>query len=108
MLLADDTLFIAGLPDILDEDEAFDTPFDPETKKKIAAQDAAYEGKDGALLIAVSSADGKTLLKHNLTAPPTWDGMAAANGKIYITTKDGKITCLQTGNAIARQRQIEQ
>jgi hypothetical protein len=93
MLLADKMLFVAGPPDVLNEDEAFNRPGDPKVKEKVMEQDAAYEGKRGALLMGVSAADGKSLFRFDLPAPPVWDGMAAANGRLYIATNDGKVFC---------------
>ena len=93
MALAGDTLFIAGPPDVLDEDEAFNQPGDPAVRKKILEQDAAYEGKRRALLMGISTADGETLFRLDLPAPPVWDGMAASNGRLYLTTSDGKVLC---------------
>ena len=93
MVLAGETLFVAGPPDVLNEDEAFKRPGDPQVKDKIMEQDAAYEGKHGALLIGVSTADGKPVLRLDMTAQPVWDGMAAANGRLYLSTKDGKVLC---------------
>ncbi len=40
-----------------------------------------------------SSADGKLLSDMEFPAP-VWDGLAAANGRLYVSTKDSKITCL--------------
>ena len=93
MVLTGETLFVAGPPDVLNEDEAFERPGDPQVKNKIMEQDAAYEGKRGALLIGVSTADGKPVLRLDLSSGPVWDGMAAANGRLYLSTKDGKVLC---------------
>ena len=54
---------------------------------------AAYEGREGSLLLAVSTTDGKTTAQRPLAAPPVFDGMAAARGKLFLTTKDGKVLC---------------
>jgi hypothetical protein len=43
---------------------------------------------------AVSAADGKTLADVRLAAPPVWDGAAAADGRLYLSTTDGKVVCL--------------
>ena len=93
MVLANDTLFVAGPPDVLDEDEAFNQPNDRTVKKKIEEQDAAYEGKNGALLMGVSKIEGETLFRLDLSAPPVWDGMAVANGRLYLAMSDGKVLC---------------
>lgn len=93
MVLADQTLFIAGPPDVVDEDEAYEQPGDPAVKNKIEEQDAAYEGERGALLMGVSTIDGKTLFRLDLPALPVWDGMAVADSRLYLTTSDGKLLC---------------
>ena len=64
----------------------------------IRADDAALTGKKGALLRAVSAIDGKQLAEYRLDAPPTWDGMAAAGGRLYLSSTDGKVLCMGKGN----------
>ncbi len=106
MVLADKTLFIAGPPDVVDEEEAFDywsaDPDDPNTDpnipQKLNDQDAALAGNQGALLWAVSTADGNSIAQHNLDAPPVWDGMVAANGRLYLSLQNGRVLCLQGSN----------
>ena len=39
--------------------------------------------------------DGKPLAACTLSAPPAWDALAAARGRLYVTTTDGKVTCLK-------------
>lgn len=46
------------------------------------------------MLWAVSAADGKKQAEYTLAAPPVFDGMAAANGKLFLVTLDGKVSCL--------------
>ena len=41
----------------------------------------------------LSATDGKELSKLALPAPPTLDGMAAASGKLYLSTQDGTLRC---------------
>jgi hypothetical protein len=94
MVLAGKTLFIAGPPDVVDEDEAVRELGDPKSQKQLAAQDAALQGQKGSLLLAVSAADGKTLTQSELSSVPVWDGMAAANGRLYLAMKDGRVVCL--------------
>jgi hypothetical protein len=50
------------------------------------------------LLWAVSAADGKMLAKHELTAAPVFDGMAAAGKRLYLATVDGALQCLGSAN----------
>jgi len=106
MVLADRTLFIAGPPDVVDEEEAFDfwsaDPNDPGTDAnipyKLAEQDAALAGERGALLWAVCTADGNSIARHHIEALPVWDGMVAANGRIYLSLENGKVVCLAGSN----------
>ena len=77
-LLAKDKLFLAGPPDVIPED-------DPT---------AAFEGRLGGDLWALSATDGKTLAKlERLAAPPVYDGLIAANRALYLSTTDGKVHC---------------
>jgi len=93
LLLADQTLFLAGLPDVVDEEEAQRRLSDPEIQAKLAEQRDALEGKKGGMLWAVSAADGEKRAEYPLESPPEWDGMAAANGRLYLSTTDGKVLC---------------
>ena len=63
-------------------------------QEQLAEQAAAMEGRKGAVLLAVAAADGETLATHKLSFPPVWDGMAAAGGRLYLATMDGKVICL--------------
>ncbi|HUT13732.1 MAG TPA: PQQ-binding-like beta-propeller repeat protein, partial [Thermoguttaceae bacterium] len=94
MVLADKTLFVAGPPDVLDEEQALRSPDDPAIREKLEAQVAALTGKMGGRLLAVSAEDGRCLAAYELGCMPTFDGMAAAGGRLYLTTVDGKVLCL--------------
>jgi outer membrane protein assembly factor BamB len=94
MVLANKTLFIAGPPDLVDEEEAFDYSAEPDIAEQLRQQDAALDGQHGALLWAVSTSDGEKLAEFNLDSQPVFDGMIAANGRLYIATKDGRLLCL--------------
>ena len=52
MLLANQTLFVAGPPDLYEEEETFKqlAEGDPEVQKVLARQDAALNGAEGAVL----------------------------------------------------------
>jgi len=77
MVLADDTLLLAGPPDVVPAQDPY----------------AAWEGRRGAMLWAVSAADGKKLSEYKLDACPVFDGMIAANGKMYLSLDDGSLEC---------------
>jgi hypothetical protein len=93
MVLADSTLFVAGPEDTIDEEEAYKAPHDPAVQALLARQDEIMRGEHGALLIAVSSRDGSELGRLELDAPPVWDGMAAVQGRLLLTTTDGQVLC---------------
>ena len=77
MALAGTTLLCVGTPDVLDPKEPW----------------AAYEGKRGGVLLAISAADGKTRSKLRFEGGAVHDGIAVANRSIYITTNDGGVLC---------------
>lgn len=78
MVLAGDTVFVAGTP------AAF-------PKGDLAK---AYEGRMGGVLWAASAATGEKRAEIKLGAPPTWDGMAVAGGRLFIALQDGRVLCL--------------
>jgi len=77
MVRAGDIVFAAGAPDVID-------PKDPH---------GAWEGRKGGVLAAYDAADGKKLARYKLPSPPVWDGMAAANGRLYISLTGGHVQC---------------
>ena len=97
MVLAKDIVFVAGPPDVMDEEETFGRIMakDPSVDQVIAKQEAALAGNQGSVLLAVSTETGETLAKYDLGYLPTWDGLAAANGKLFLSTEKGTITCLK-------------
>jgi len=54
-------------------------------------------GKSGAHLLAVDTADGAIRSGYKLHTVPVFDGMIAADGRLYVSLVDGTVTCL--GNA---------
>ncbi len=81
MVLAGDTLVLAGPPDVVPEDDPL----------------AAVEGRRGAVLRTVSVSDGTTQGEMNLASPPVWDAMAVAGRRVYVTTVDGSVRCMAGG-----------
>jgi hypothetical protein len=81
MVLAGDTLFFGGAPDIADSNELL---------RSIA-------GETGGVLMAVTAGDGKELLKLPLPSPPGWDSIAAAREHLYLTTSKGHVICFAGG-----------
>jgi outer membrane protein assembly factor BamB len=77
MVSARGALFVAGAPDVLDPNDIM----------------GAFEGRKGASLWAVSKSDGKKLAEYKLDFPPIFDGMIAADARLFIVTTDGAIRC---------------
>jgi outer membrane protein assembly factor BamB len=78
MVRAGETILVAGSPDV------------------VGAKDphGAWEGRKGGLLAAFAAGDGEKLAEYELPAPPVWDGMAVAGGRLYISMMDGGIVCM--------------
>jgi hypothetical protein len=76
MVLADTTLFVAG----------------PRLDSQQLAE--SFAGEEGVVLRAVSTADGSILSELELESIPVFDGLAAAGGKLFLSTTNGKLTCL--------------
>jgi outer membrane protein assembly factor BamB len=94
IVLAGETLFVAGPPDLLDEQQAFRQIDDPSIMQNLEDQSSSYKGERGAILMAVSAADGKTLAQYDLDNPPVFDGLIAAGNRLYIATTDGQVMCM--------------
>jgi outer membrane protein assembly factor BamB len=93
LVASPDKLFVAGPPDLLDEQQAFSNLDDPATREAIAAQDAARLGAHGGLLQAVSTQDGTKLQTLTLPTIPVWDGLAAGQGRLLLAGIDGTLRC---------------
>jgi outer membrane protein assembly factor BamB len=93
MVLAGKILFVAGPPDVVDEEEAFFALDDAAILEKLALQSSMLDGKGGALIWAVSAANGKKLAEYRLESLPVWDGMVVAGGRLFISTMNGEIAC---------------
>ncbi len=94
MVLAGRTLFVAGPPDLVDENVAAMRLAEPETQKLLARQEEALAGKYGANLIAFDAESGEKLAELKLSAPPRFDGLIAAAGRLYLVTADGTVIAM--------------
>jgi len=94
LVMADDMLFVAGPPDVVDQEATLAAWGDPASTKSLAEQRDAYLGKKGGVLLAVASEDGEKLGAYSLESVPVFDGMAAANGCLYLANTDGSVVCL--------------
>jgi hypothetical protein len=95
MVLAGPNLFIAGPPDIIDEEETFQklTENDEQVQQLLAQQDAVLGGKDGGMLLSVNIDSGEVESRLQMDTLPAWDGLAGANGKLFLSTLDGSVIC---------------
>jgi outer membrane protein assembly factor BamB len=88
MVLAGKTLFIAGPRDVLEEGGK------PEGKQEqVVRQEAALLGEAGAVIRAVSAENGDMLYEYELHSPPVFDGIAAADKRLYLASMDGFVSC---------------
>jgi len=94
MVLADDTLFVAGPPSIFDEKEEWKQIYEHTAQAKFARQAEMLQGSQGSLLWAVSAVSGEKLCEHTLQSIPVWDGMAAAYGCLYLPMENGTLICV--------------
>jgi len=108
MVLTDKALFAAGPPDVADEEQSVKTLLDPGTQKKLAEQSEAFQGNRGALLVAVSRDGGEKLAAYVLEFVPRFDGLIAANGRLYISTLGGEVLCLsnEQGRPLSPAEQV--
>lgn len=97
MAVADETLFVAGPPDVVDEKAMWGRSNEEAFQKEMAEQVGAFEGKRGAALWAVSKKDGNRISELQLSTVPVWDGMAVADGRLFLAMADGTIVCLGGG-----------
>ena len=79
---AGDVIFVAGEP----------MKFKDSTWQKYVA---AYNGKLGGNLLAVSARNGKVVATYKLQSTPVWDSIAIAKGKLYISLADGTVQCME-------------
>ena len=81
IIKAGDTVCLAGTP----------IGFTDNSWKKYVE---SYEQRSGGILWLASAKDGTKIAEYKLDAAPRWDGMAAVNGRLFITMQDGSIRCL--------------
>ena len=77
MVLAGEHLVLAGWPDNVPDADPY----------------AAFEGRLGGELRVISTRDGSEKAQHKLQAPPVFDGLIAADGKLFVSLTDGTVCC---------------
>jgi len=79
---------------VLDEETTFKTYTEAATQALIAKQDAALAGKLGGILYVAAKQDGAKINELKMQAPPVWDGLVAAQGRLYLANTRGEVVCL--------------
>ena len=79
LIRAGDVLLVAGSPDTVD-------PADPH---------GAWEGRQAGVVAAIATADGSPRGELRLPALPIWDGMAVAEGRLFVALQNGAVLCLE-------------
>jgi outer membrane protein assembly factor BamB len=95
MAMAGNNVAVSGPPDKVNEEYAFErlAAKDSAIQYDLAEQAAALEGKRGGTLQIISKNDGAMKGEITLDSPPVWDGMAVAQGRLFSSSLNGKVTC---------------
>jgi outer membrane protein assembly factor BamB len=80
MAVTTDQLCVAGPPDVVDQEDPL----------------AAFEGRKGGVLRVLDKKSGQLEKEFTLSAPPVFNGIAAANGHLLLTLEDGRVVCFGT------------
>jgi len=96
------TLTIQGTP--IEDGQGWEVRADPSllmralvaTADKLLLAVQPEEEESGELWI-LSKANGSTLAKMPVASVPRWDGLAVADGRAFVVTTDGRVTCLGPG-----------
>jgi outer membrane protein assembly factor BamB len=88
LVLADNTLFLAGPP------ELDDTRRSELTLENADKAEAVFLGRQGASLCVHDATDGRRLAEYPLGSAPVFDGMIAAQGRLFISLQNGSLICL--------------
>jgi len=56
---------------------------------------ANFEGRAGGQLQILDKETGEPVARVKLASPPVWNGIAAAGDRLYLSTRDGRLLCLE-------------
>jgi hypothetical protein len=59
---------------------------------------AGYTSAKGAAIWVVTASDGAKVTEYKLESEPVWDGMAASNGRLFVSMADGSVSCWKGGS----------
>jgi len=99
MVLANKTFFIAG-PARFNEQETQQYLVTARTDSfqlNPLLKDAldTFEGRKDSLLLATDKVTGQMLAEFKLPSSPVFDGMIAANGRLFLALKNGCVVCFE-------------
>jgi len=94
MLLSGNTLYLAGPADNIDEVAVFKNA--RQFGNELAEQAEAFEGKRGGLLWIVDAETGEKRKELKLDTVPVFDGMSAAGKRLFMSMKDGSLSCYRS------------
>ncbi|HIE53397.1 MAG TPA: hypothetical protein EYP85_16715 [Armatimonadetes bacterium] len=77
LVVAGEQVFAAGPPDVLEAKDPL----------------GAFEGRKGGLLWTFAAESGEKIGEYRLDSPPVFNGLAAARGRLYLSTVDGQVLC---------------
>jgi len=93
MLIAGDKLVIAGPPVVINEAKAYIDPLSASVQRTLREHTEVLRGSRGGVLKVVAAATGADVLEMKLDYLPAFDGMAAAEGRLFIVSQDGTVQC---------------
>ncbi len=77
MALTAGSLFAAGPPDVVEANDPL----------------GAFQRRKGGVMCAFDTTSGDRLAELTLQFPPVFNGVAAANGRLYLAEEGGSVTC---------------
>jgi hypothetical protein len=95
MVKAGENIFLAGPPDVLDEPGAIPQYGSGKAMEEMEKQEIALEGGMGMYMLAISARDGRRLAEYRYNSLPVFDGLIAAKGRLYLSTKKGEVVCFE-------------
>ncbi len=93
MVLANDRIFVAGPRDVADEKALWGRSNEKEYQEKMTLQAEWLKGKHGGVMQVFAKDTGEKLSEQKLDYLPAFDGMAAADGRLFMVTECGSLLC---------------
>ncbi len=89
MVLTQDKLVVAGPPDVRQKESGILAYKNDEEAL------ASFVGEKGVFLRVLTATDGQVLSETPLDAMPVFDGISAAQGRVFVSLKNGQLQCWQ-------------